>query len=507
MPLLRTKLTRSPSIQKVANSKKEVDILKSIQVRGIGLSGPCKTPDFVPASIYLRAHKSNQDIELEDTTLADSLLEFPTAPASAPSSPIRKINGEAHLVDVEVKLQRGRKGLGMRLVGGAEEGTQVRVGAITPGGPAEVSGQIFPGDQLIAVNGVSVLGATHTSVVHLLNVASRSSLGTLPSNTIITLSLRGYRSNLATLGNDSSLENIDSFQAYSPLRQFSFRRSCSEDSSINSTPSLPSSGPTSPFHRSISVTPKPSTAPMTYKVQLQRRANESFGFTVNCSLNPNRGWHIGAITPGGPADRSKQLRVGDRITEMNGYSLAMQSHADVVEQLCTKHHRLELTVERQQVGNTFKIPVLDAADKALLVRQPGSRSSERRKQQQPCPLEPVPEALDSPLNSRSSTPQSCKLKESGCYTVDLISDGRGFGFSMRMSQGLHRTSIVILRIEKESPAFCNMKMRVGDEILEINGSPTDSLTYAQAVRVVKYGGDHLHLKLQRVNTRIYDLSL
>lgn len=127
MPLLRSKLMRSPSIQKDANSGKEVDILKSIQVRGIGLSGPCKTPDFVPASIYLRGQKSNQDIELEDTTMADSLIEFSTAPASAPSSPIRKVNGGAHLVDVEVKLQRGRQGLGLRLVGGAEEGTQVNL--------------------------------------------------------------------------------------------------------------------------------------------------------------------------------------------------------------------------------------------------------------------------------------------------------------------------------------------------------------------------------------------
>ncbi|VDK42510.1 unnamed protein product [Taenia asiatica] len=502
MPLLRTKLMRSPSIQKDADSGKDFDILKSIQVRGIGLSGPCKTPDFVPASIYLRGQKSNQDVEMEDTTMADSLLEF----SAAPSSPTRKANEGAHLVDVEVQLQRGRKGLGLRLVGGAEEGTQVRVGAITPGGPAELSGQIFPGDQLIAVNGVSVLGATHTNVIHLLNVASRNALGTFPPNTTITLSLRGYRANLTSLGNDSSLEHINSIYAYSPIRQYSFRRSCSEESSINS-----SDGQTSPFHRPICANTKSSAVPMIYKVQLQRKANESFGFTVNCSLSPNKGWHIGAITPGGPAERSKQLRVGDKITEMNGYSLAMQSHADVVEQLCTKHHRLELTVERQQLGKVFQIPVLGATDKAVPVRRSGSRSGERRKQQQPCLLEPVPEALDSSWNSRSSTPLSCKLKESGCYAVDLTADSRGFGFSMRMSQGLHRTTMIILRIENESPAFRNMKMQasliVGDEVLEINGTPAESLTYAQAVRVVKCGGDHLHLKLQRVNTRIYDLSL
>ncbi|KAH9284913.1 Membrane-associated guanylate kinase, WW and PDZ domain-containing protein 3 [Echinococcus granulosus] len=498
---------RSPSVQKGTNSGKEVDILRSIQMRGIGLSGPCKTPDFVPASIYLRGQKSDQDIGLEDTTMTDSLLDFSTAPASAPSSPIRIPNGGTHLVDFEVKLRRGRKGLGLRLVGGAEEGTQVHVGAITPGGPAELSGQIFPGDQLVAINGVSVLGATHTGVVHLLNVTSRSPSGNFPSNTTITLSFRGYRSNPTSFGNGSSMEHIDSIQAYSPLRQYSFRRSCSEDSSINLSSSILSSGQNSPFHRSLGTTPKPGTASTIYKVQLQRRANESFGFAINCSLSPKRGWHIGAITPGGPADRSKQLHVGDKITEMNGYPLALQSHADVVEQLCTKHHRLELIVERQQARKVFQIPVLDANDNTMLARWSESRSNERRKQQQPSFLEPVPEALDSSWNSRTPSPLSCNLKESGCYAVDLTADERGFGFSLRMSQGLHRGTMTILHIEKGGPAFRDGKMQVGDEVLEINGTPTESLTYTQAAKVVKYGGEHIHLKLQRVNTRIYDLSV
>ncbi|VDM22115.1 unnamed protein product [Hydatigera taeniaeformis] len=214
-----------------------------------------------------------------------------------------------------------------------------------------------------------------------------------------------------------------------------------------------------------------------------------------------------AITPGGPADRSKKLHVGDKITELNGHPLAIQTHADVVEQLCTKHHRLELTVERQRVGSVFQIPVLDADDKSKPVKRSGSRSGERLKQQQPCHLEPVPEALDSSWNSRSSVSSNYSLKESGFYTVDLIADGRGFGFSMRMNQCHSGVIMTILRIEKGSPAFRDMKMEVGDEVLEINGTPTKSLTYSQAVRVVKYGGDHIHLKLQRVTTCIYDLSV
>lgn len=128
MPVFRSRLMRSLPISKNASCAKEVDILKDINIRGIGFSGPCQTPDFVPASIYLRARKSSQEIVSEDdTTLAESLGEYSLELSSAPTSPTRKTSESTRLVNVEVRLHRGRKGLGLRLVGGAEEGTQVNL--------------------------------------------------------------------------------------------------------------------------------------------------------------------------------------------------------------------------------------------------------------------------------------------------------------------------------------------------------------------------------------------
>lgn len=61
--------------------------------------------------------------------------------------------------------------------------------------------------------------------------------------------------------------------------------------------------------------------------------------------------------------------------------------------------------------------------------------------------------------------------------MDLRADNRGFGFSMRMSQGLHRTIMIILRIEKESPAFRDMKMQVGPIVTRFNTNSLCSLTF------------------------------
>lgn len=60
-----------------------------------------------------------------------------------------------------------------------------------------------------------------------------------------------------------------------------------------------------------------------------------------------------------------------------------------------------------------------------------------------------------------STPIGCSLKEAESYTVELLSDCRGFGFSVRMSPELQKGSMVILRIEKGSPAYNDRKMQVG----------------------------------------------
>lgn len=109
--------------------QKDADILKGIRLPGIGVSGPCKTPDFVPASVYIKSQKSSHDLTSgDDTTVAESILDYPPSPGtlSAPTSPTRKPNGGSQSCDIEVRLIRGPKGFGLRLIGGAEEGTQVR---------------------------------------------------------------------------------------------------------------------------------------------------------------------------------------------------------------------------------------------------------------------------------------------------------------------------------------------------------------------------------------------
>ena len=58
----------------------------------------------------------------------------------------------------QVFLKREESGFGFRIVGGTEEGSQVAIGYVVPGGVADVSGLLHTGDEILTVDGIDVLG-------------------------------------------------------------------------------------------------------------------------------------------------------------------------------------------------------------------------------------------------------------------------------------------------------------------------------------------------------------
>nr|CAI5858065.1 unnamed protein product [Callosobruchus analis] len=59
-----------------------------------------------------------------------------------------------------VTLQKGNSGLGFNIVGG-EDGEGIFISFILAGGPADLSGELRRGDQILSVNGVNLRNATH----------------------------------------------------------------------------------------------------------------------------------------------------------------------------------------------------------------------------------------------------------------------------------------------------------------------------------------------------------
>ncbi|MEQ2182244.1 Disks large 4, partial [Goodea atripinnis] len=72
-----------------------------------------------------------------------------------------------------VCIQRGSTGLGFNIVGG-EDGEGIFISFILAGGPADLSGELRKGDQILSVNGVDLRYATHEQAAAALKNAGQT---------------------------------------------------------------------------------------------------------------------------------------------------------------------------------------------------------------------------------------------------------------------------------------------------------------------------------------------
>ncbi|KAG5843856.1 hypothetical protein ANANG_G00155330 [Anguilla anguilla] len=91
-------------------------------------------------------------------------------------------DGESHRFDSQhfqlreprkIVLHKGSTGLGFNIVGG-EDGEGIFVSFILAGGPADLSGELRRGDQILSVNGIDLRGATHEQAAAALKGAGQT---------------------------------------------------------------------------------------------------------------------------------------------------------------------------------------------------------------------------------------------------------------------------------------------------------------------------------------------
>ena len=76
---------------------------------------------------------------------------------------------------------------------------------------------------------------------------------------------------------------------------------------------------------------------------------------------------------------------------------------------------------------------------------------------------------------------------------------RGFGFSIRGGREFRNMPLFVLRIAEMGPAQMSGQLHVGDQILEVNGICTDNMTHAEAINLIRQGGNTVTLLIKRTN--------
>ncbi|XP_061474697.1 membrane-associated guanylate kinase, WW and PDZ domain-containing protein 1 isoform X12 [Rhineura floridana] len=93
-------------------------------------------------------------------------------------------------------------------------------------------------------------------------------------------------------------------------------------------------------------------------------------------------------------------------------------------------------------------------------------------------------------------PPTASQPDQDFYTVELERGAKGFGFSLRGGRE-YNMDLYVLRLAEDGPAERCGKMRIGDEILEINGETTKNMKHARAIELIKNGGRKVLLFLKR----------
>ncbi|XP_061533110.1 membrane-associated guanylate kinase, WW and PDZ domain-containing protein 2-like isoform X3 [Phycodurus eques] len=93
-------------------------------------------------------------------------------------------------------------------------------------------------------------------------------------------------------------------------------------------------------------------------------------------------------------------------------------------------------------------------------------------------------------------PQIPPLQDFDYFTVELEKSSKGFGFSIRGGRE-YKMDLFVLRLAEDGPAVRNGRMRVGDQIIEINGDSTRDMTHARAIELIKAGARRVRLLLKR----------
>ncbi|KAM6046994.1 whirlin isoform 4-T4 [Theristicus caerulescens] len=207
------------------------------------------------------------------------------------------------------------------------------------------------------------------------------------------------------------------------------------------------------------------------QVTLRRsKAHEGLGFSIRGGAEHGVGIYVSLVEPGSLAER-EGLRVGDQILGVNGKSLDRVTHAEAVKVLkgCKK---LNLSVH--SVG---RIPGGYVTNHIYTWVDPQGRSVS--------PPVGLPHHQNSSLRKDGEKRSHLQLLQEGDEKkVNLVlNEGKSLGLMIR-GGAEYSLGIYITGVDKGSEAE-STGLKVGDQILEVNGRSFLSIPHDEAVKLLK----------------------
>uniref|UniRef100_A0A8C3K175 Membrane-associated guanylate kinase, WW and PDZ domain-containing protein 2 n=1 Tax=Calidris pygmaea TaxID=425635 RepID=A0A8C3K175_9CHAR len=460
--------------------------------------------------------------------------------------------------ELDVHLRRMESGFGFRILGGDEPGQPILIGAVIAMGSADRDGRLQPGDELVYVDGIPVAGKTHRYVIDLMHNAARNGQVNLtvrrkvlptgepcPENGRSPGSVSTHhsspRSDYTTYANSNHA--VSSSNA-TPPEGFTSHSLQTSDVVIHrkenegfgfviiSSLNRPESGSTITVPHKIGRIIDGSPADRCAKLKVGDRILavngqsiinmphadivkliKDAGLSVTLRIIPQEELNSPASAP----SSEKQSPMAQQHSPMAQQSpLAQQSpvaqHSPVAQppppqplqlQGHENSYRSEVKARQDVKPDIRQPPFTDYRQSSTDYRQPplDYRHPPVMDYQQPPPLDyRQPPLMDyrqhSPDTRQYPLSEYRQPQDFDYFTVDLEKGAKGFGFSIRGGRE-YKMDLYVLRLAEDGPAIRNGRMRVGDQIIEINGESTRDMTHARAIELIKSGGRRVRLLLKR----------
>ncbi|XP_076582918.1 inaD-like protein isoform X2 [Chaetodon auriga] len=225
-----------------------------------------------------------------------------------------------------------------------------------------------------------------------------------------------------------------------------------------------------------------------------------------------KGIFIKQVLPNSPAAKTQCLKTGDKILEVSGVDLQAASHEEAVSAIKSAPSPVVFIV--QSLSAAPRPVSLTAASyskhkaKRTESPQPASAPPPLR---QPPPYRP-PNQSEQELNSDLE-----QAKERWCerygdlqgelLCVELEKERQGLGLSLAGNRDRSRLSIFVVGLHPGGPAARDGRIRVGDELLEINNQVLYGRSHQNASAIIKSAASKVKLILLRSDDAINQMAV
>ncbi|KAH9505145.1 Partitioning defective 3 [Bulinus truncatus] len=219
------------------------------------------------------------------------------------------------------------------------------------------------------------------------------------------------------------------------------------------------------------------------------------GFSVTSRDNQTDGncpIYIRNILPKGAAVQDGQLRPGDRLLQVNGVEMTGKTQSDAVNflRLIPEGSEVELVISRQEeVDEKFKVP-RKMADNNLLSKNgnsyvDGDKDNSVDDDGEPdlLPLQPVQneDATDSFNGKKEEIILHIPLNETGSAGLGVSVKGK----TVTTESSSKDLGIFVKTVLQGGAAYKDGRLRVNDQLLEVNGVKLEGLSNASAMEALR----------------------